>query len=224
MTPMEECAELPNAQIITAEGTRAYYVESGSSTKLAVSYHGNGERACDSAYLVNWLIQHGYNVLAVEFSGYAGDRSQKPSVKLLLRDTEHIDAWIKKENFSDLLIIGRSIGTGFASYHASLTSPQKLLLISSFDTLAQITKTHYPVYPITFLLKTDLDNAANASFGKEILMIHGTEDVIIPIERGRALFEKLPQQKKTFVSIPGYAHNDVLDSPESWSAIASFVK
>jgi alpha-beta hydrolase superfamily lysophospholipase len=221
---MEECSELPNAQIITTEGTRAYYIESGSSTKLAVTYHGNGERACDSAEFVNWLTQHEYNVLVVEFSGYASDRSRKPSVELLLRDTEHIAVWVKERNFSDLLIVGRSIGAGFASYHASLASPQKLLLISPFDTLSQTTKAHYPVYPTSLLLKTELDNIANAAFGKEILIIHGTEDVIIPFERGKALYEKLPQEKKTFLPIPGHAHNDVLDTAESWSAIASFLK
>ncbi|OGZ11082.1 MAG: hypothetical protein A2942_02495 [Candidatus Lloydbacteria bacterium RIFCSPLOWO2_01_FULL_50_20] len=224
MTPMEECAELPNARIIAAEGTRAYVIESGSSTKLAVIYHGNAERACDSVYLVHWLTLYGYNVLAVEYSGYAGDQSKKPSVELLLRDTEHMNAWAKKKEYTELLIIGRSIGTGFASYHAALASPQKLLLISPFDTLSRVAQGHYPVYPVSPLLKIELDNIANASLAKEVLLIHGTEDEIIPIERGRSLFDQLPQAEKSFITISGHAHDDVLGTAESWSAIRSFLQ
>src|SRR3989338_5422088 len=223
-TPMEECADLPDAKVISADGTRAYYIESASSTKLGVIYHGNAERAYDSAYLVNWLTHYGYNVLAVEYSGYASDDSQKPSVKLLLRDTEHIDAWVKEKNFSELLIIGRSIGVGFASYHTSLSSPERLVLISPFDTLSGLAKTHYPVYPISLLLRTELDNVTNAAFAKEVLLIHGADDSEIPIERGRVLFEKLPQKQKTFVTVEGFGHNDVLGTEESWSALTAFLQ
>jgi alpha-beta hydrolase superfamily lysophospholipase len=221
---MEDCAEIPNAKIIIAEGTRAYYVQAGTSTKIAVTYHGNGERACDSAYLVNWFVQHGYNVLAVEYAGYAGDLSQKPSVELLLRDTEHMNAWVEKGGYSHMIILGRSIGTGFASYHASLASPKKLILISPFDTLSRLAWGHFPVYPASLFLKTELNNVTNASFAKHILIIHGADDVVVPFARGKSLFEKLPQEKKTFISIEGVAHNDVLDTGKSWSAIKSFVE
>ena len=141
-----------------------------------------------------------------------------------MRDTEHIAAWIKEKNFSNLLIIGRSIGAGFASYHASLASPDKLLLISPFDTLSSLASGHYPAYPIALMLKTELDNVVNASFAKKILVIHGTEDEVIPFKRGRSLFEQLPQKDKSFLPIEGYGHNDVLGTKESWSAITAFVE
>jgi len=224
MIPMEECTDLPNAEIVAQEGTRAYYIESGTSTKLAVIYHGNAERACDSGYLANWLPQYGYSVLAVEYAGYAGDRSQKPSVALLLRDVEHMNALIKEKNYSELLIIGRSIGAGFAAYHASLASPQKLLLISPFDSLSQLASEHYPLYPMSLMLKTELDNVANASSAEEVLIIHGVKDDVIPIARGESLYKKLPQKEKSFVIIPGSGHDDVLGTKESWSAIHSFLK
>jgi len=223
LTPMEDCAELPNATIVNMEDTRAYYQESGTSTKIAVAYHGNGERACDSAYLVQWLVEHKYNVLAVEYAGYAGDL-RKPGVDLLLHDVEHVDSWLKAKDFSEVLIIGRSIGTGFASHHASLTHPDKLLLISPFDTLSHVAQGHYTVYPASLMLKTELDNVTKAAFAQKVFIIHGTEDVIIPFERGKALFEKLPQKQKTFVAIPGHAHNDVLDAPQSWNEIKSFLE
>lgn len=224
VTPMEKCAEFPDAEIVVAQGTRAYHLKAGSSTKMAVIYHGNAERACDSAYLAVWLTHYGYDILAVEYAGYSGDTARKPSVRLLMRDTEHISAWVKEKGYSELLIIGRSIGAGFASYHASLASPQKLLLISPFDKLSQLAKAHYPIYPISLLLKTELDNIENAAYANEVLIIHGAVDDVIPIGRGRTLFDNLPQEKKAFISVEGVGHNDVLGTDESWSAMVSFMQ
>lgn len=223
MGAMSACPSIPHKQIITMEGTRAYYLVSGTSTKLAVLYHGNGESACDSTFLAHWLTRVGYNVLLVEYAGYAGDVAHKPSVQLILRDVLHADTWIKQGNYSETVVIGRSIGTGFASAHAALAPGSKLILISPFDSLSRVAQGHYKMYPAGLLLKADLDNIRNASFAKEILIIHGTEDVIIPIERGKSLFEQLPQEHKKFVLIQGYAHNDVLDATESWSEILSFL-
>lgn len=221
-TPTEECDDLSHGEIVSMEGTQAYYVRSAGRS-LAIIYHGNAERACDEAALADWVTQYGYDVLVVEYSGYAGDTSRKPSVGLLLRDVEHVNEWVRKKNFSRLLIIGRSIGTGFASYHAALASPEKLLLIAPFDSLSSVARSYYPIYPVSLMLKTELDNVATASFAKTVLIIHGTEDTVIPIEHGRVLFEKLPQKKKTFVPIRGYGHDDALGTPESWSAMRSFL-
>ena len=221
---MEGCDELADAEIIFMEGTRAYFLHVASSTKLAVSYHGNGESACDSAFLVRWLASQGYSVLGVEYAGYSGDSTHSPTVALLLDDVRHVDAWVKTQNPTELLIVGRSVGTGFASYHSSLSAPDKLLLISPFDTLAKVAKGHFPVYPAQLILKTDLDNVAHATSAKRVLVIHGTEDVVIPFARGKALFEALPQKDKTFFSAEGFAHNDLLDFLEVWGAIEEFLK
>lgn len=219
---MEECADLTDAVIVQMDDTRAYYLALSSSTNVAIIYHGNGENACDSADLLHWLAQRGYNVLAVEYGGYAGD-SANPTVELLLRDVENVEKWRKEKNFTRTVIIGRSIGTGFASYHARLSNPEKLILIAPFDKLSLVTATHFPIYPTSLMIKTEMDNITNAAFSKEVLVIHGTDDVVIPFTSGKSLYEQLPQ-KKSFVAIPNHAHNDVLNTKDSWSAIELFLR
>lgn len=220
---MEYCPELPDAEIVTIVGTRAYFLTSGSSTKLAVMYHGNGESACDSAHFSRFLTMRGWNVLSVEYAGYAGD-PVKPSVALLLRDVENVDTWVRAQQYSEVLIVGRSVGSGFASHHALLASPDKLLLISPFDSLARVASDHFPMYPVRYLLKRDLDNVPGASLAKQAFIIHGTADAIVPFERGKSLFDRLPQKEKIFFSAEGHGHNDVLDSPEAWGAIEEFLE
>ncbi len=223
-TAMEHCPELSDAEIISAEGTRAYLLRSGTSTGIAITYHGNADTACNSAFLMRWLAAQGFNVLSVEYAGYAGDTMQKPSVDALLRDVVHIVRWVDAGQYSEVLVVGSSVGTGFAAHHALLAPPDMLLLISPFDSLIRLAQFHFPVYPASLMLKTDLHNALGASAAKRVLIVHGTEDRIIPIEIGQSLFDQLPQSDKKFFSAVGYEHNDVLGAPEVWVAIEEFLE
>lgn len=220
---MDNCGELSDAQIITMDDTRAYLLLSGTSTRIAVFYHGNGGSACDEFFMTKWLASRGFNVLNVEYAGYAGDTA-KPSVSLILEDVVHVVRWVEAGHYSEVLIVGRSIGSGFASAHALLAPPERLLLISPYDSLHQVAQGHFPVYPAKLLMKTDLENIAGASSAKRVLVIHGTKDVIIPIERGKSLYDQLPQQNKKFISAEGYEHNDVLDDQARWSEIDAFLE
>ena len=220
---MENCPELSDAQIIAMEGTRAYLLQSGTSTRIAVMYHGNGGSACDEFFTTRWLASRGFNVLNVEYAGYAGDTA-KPSVDLILEDVAHVVRWVDAGHYSEVLIVGRSVGSGFASAHAMLAPPERLLLISPYDSLSQVAQGHFPVYPAKLLMKTNLENVVGASTAKRVLVIHGTKDVIIPFERGKSLFDQLSQQDKKFIPATGYGHNDVLDDQAMWSEIDGFLE
>jgi fermentation-respiration switch protein FrsA (DUF1100 family) len=40
------------------------------------------------------------------------------------------------------------------------------------------------------------------------MILHGTEDEIVPVEMGKQLFELAPEPKR-FYEIPGACHNDI---------------
>ena len=46
------------------------------------------------------------------------------------------------------------------------------------------------------------------------LVVHGTDDLIIPVENGRMLAERLPNV--TYVELPGRGHNLMLEDPETF--------
>jgi fermentation-respiration switch protein FrsA (DUF1100 family) len=57
------------------------------------------------------------------------------------------------------------------------------------------------------------------------LIIHGTEDCIIPLRDAEALFDALPDADKTIVRIPEAGHNDLLLTgfKEYFEALKKFV-
>lgn len=221
-TPIEECEAFANLEIVDMGGTRGYYAALGTSSPLAVVYHGNAGRACDRAFYLPMLASAGYAALFVEYTGYSGDGKQ-PRVSELLRDVERVHAWVTARQPPHLAVIGESIGSGPASYHAALAMPEKLVLVAPFDTLARAAREHYPLYPATLLLKTHMDNTRWAARARAILIVHGTADELIPYRRARALFDALPDGRKTIFPLEQLDHNGVFGNGRALIAIRTFL-
>ncbi|MFL5931440.1 MAG: alpha/beta fold hydrolase [Gaiellaceae bacterium] len=51
------------------------------------------------------------------------------------------------------------------------------------------------------------------------LVIHGSEDVIVPVENGRMLAERIPGAR--YVELPGRGHNLPLEEPETFAALVN---
>lgn len=222
-TSFTDCAMLAGVTQIEESGTRGYFFQNGTSTKLAVLYHGNAGRACDRNYYRIAFEQAGYSWLIVEYGGFSGD-GKKASVASLLRDTEHVVQWVNKSNFSYVAVVGESIGSGPASYHASLAPVEKLVLITPFAKVADVARKYLPVYPIALMLHNDFDSGNWAAHAKQVLVIHGTGDTIIPFSCGKALFDVLPQKQKEFLILPGIDHNDAPALGQTQDAMMYFLQ
>ena len=221
------CPAFADAEKVDMDGTRAYYKHAGE--RIAVVYHGNAGSACDRDYLKSYFEKAGYSYLFVEYAGYGGD-GEKPSKKLLLKDAENVISFLKAKNYTETILFTESIGAGVASYHVSLLSPNKILFIAPFDSLASMAKSHFPfsLYPMRLLAKFSKENYDNIpllqQYKGELMIIHGTKDRIIPIKYGKALFDKVSTQDKKFIAIKDAGHNDIYNFDELRSAIVDFLK
>lgn len=222
-TPFQDCDWFAGVSQVDAAGTRGYFFKNGTSTKLAVLYHGNAGRACDRGYYRTALEHAGYSWLFVEYSGYAGD-GQKPNTASVLRDAVHVVSWIEQQKFTSVAVIGESIGSGPASYHASLAVVEKLILVTPFTDIASVARSYLPMYPMRFMVRNDFNNGAWAAQAKNVLIIHGTADTIIPFFFGKALFDALPQEHKELFALSGTDHNDTPALFESQNAIMRFLR
>ena len=58
-----------------------------------------------------------------------------------------------------------------------------------------------------------------------LLVIHGENDTLLPIQHGKAIFDASPSEQKIFVGIAGAGHNDLLRKQELYfQAVARFVR
>lgn len=215
------CKYFKEAEKVNHLGTRMYVKD--TDKPIVVLYHGNAGSACDRFFYANMFTQAGYGYIVVEYTGYGND-SKKPSHDKIKNDVKNVLTYINENQLSRITIVGESIGTGVASYHSSLQSPDKLLLISPFSNLVDIAKSRFWFYPTSILVDNAFDNVSKLSrYQNPITIIHGSNDRVIPYKLGQKLYESIKAQK-TFITIAGAGHNDLFIYPEIYITIENFLK
>jgi hypothetical protein len=168
--------------------------------------HGNGGQASDRAYGLA-SFSPADSVFVLEYPGY-GDRKGTPSVESI--DEAAKDAYLRLRATYPTVpvcVVGESIGTGPASYLATLDpAPAKVVLIVPFDKLSLVAKDHFPGWIVLLLMRDDWDNVGSLSHYRGPIDIFGAaSDTVIPVAHARALAAATPSAR--FVLISG-GHND----------------
>ncbi|MFW6230579.1 MAG: alpha/beta hydrolase [Nanoarchaeota archaeon] len=207
-----ECNAFEGFEKINPEDTRAYYRQ-GESEHIIIHYHGNAGSACDRSYMIPILDVSDASLLFVEYSGYAGD-DQKPSEELILDDARHIHRFVQESGYKDITVYGESLGSGPASFHASLGGIDDLILVTPFTSLTDAAQELYPLYPASVLVHERYDNIGwLGDYQGRILIIHGEEDQVISPALSQKLYASIPSDDKEYALIEGKGHNELLLSP-----------
>ena len=218
----ESCSGFSDYEKINHNGTRFYYKHNEGSESVIVYYHGNAGSACDRSMLKSFFESFNSSVIFVEYAGYSND-VQSPSKELILRDVDNVDDYVR-ESFDKVLVFGLSIGSGVASYQASLGNVDSLIAVNSFSRLSRVAQSKYPIYPAFILLSEEYDNAEwLRGFQGEILLVHGDKDKIIPYRFSKELFDEIDCEKKEYILIEGRNHNNIWGSAEFRNKIAGFI-
>lgn len=216
-TPTTQC-ETPGTIIETEDGVRGYYLPQPEATTLVVLYHGNAGRACQRHFYTGPVHEAGHSLFLVEYPGY-GETEQRPRTDLLLKHTYGVAEHLDTLPYESITLIGESIGSGFASYHATHQSVDHLLLISPLDTLSRRAQRAIPIYPVRLMLRTDLLISEWSSTAPHTTIILAERDEVIPTSHSRAVYEALPSEHRDLIIIEGAGHNTLYSHPDFPRAI-----
>jgi pimeloyl-ACP methyl ester carboxylesterase len=214
------CPALASAEQVNASGTRMYVNQ--DSAPVIVLYHGNAGSACDRAWYAMQIEAAGYGYAIVEYAGYSNDPRQTTH-DLIKQDVRNVIAYFTETNHPVVGIIGESIGSGPASYHASIAPPAQLLLITPFTSLKDVAQDRFWFYPAGLLVDNAFDTVAKlAAYEGTVTIIHGTDDTVIPFRFGQAVYNSIATEK-TLIAVDGADHNNLLGYPETQAAITQFL-
>lgn len=193
-----------------------------SDTKQVILYFGgNGEEV---SYNIPYFRRAFHSsFLLVNYRGY-GDSSGKPSENNMFADALRIyDEIANRLPDHNIVVIGRSVGSGVATYLASQRPCHKLALVTPFDSMQSVAQSQFPIFPMSILLKHKF---RSDSYVKELsaptLVIGASEDNIIPRKHTEKLiscFATPPQQ----VWIEGADHNSISMYRSYWQPLADFI-
>ena len=226
MPPAPSYSESDPAVVLletTKEETIAAFHYPADQGKPTVLYsHGNAEDAGHSQELYREWRNLGWGVLAYDYPGYgqsSGRPSESSSERAILASWKFLRQE-KKLSSTEIIVVGRSVGSGPSVWLAAREQPAALVLISPFtSTYAIYSPAQYTLPGNRF---PNLKRIRQSDV--PLLVIHGESDRIIPTSHGRTLYEASPAAHKRFLGIPGAGHNDLFyrAGPEVIEAIRQF--
>ena len=130
------------------------------------------------------------NLLAVEYPGY-GIYEDKggPSEEKIYRDAELVYNFVlcmTSLREKDIILLGRSLGSGPATYISSKFEPGGLILMSPYTSIKSVATNK--VGFLSFLLAQQFDNLSRMDkVTCPTFIVHGQKDRLIPIDHAYAL-------------------------------------
>jgi len=159
----------------------------------------------------------------VNYRGFGGSTG-KPSESGLLSDALVVYDQIKPSHQS-ISIAGRSLGSGVAVYLAANREITKTVLVTPYDSVLNVGKGRYPIFPIKLLLKDDYDSAARAEkVTSPVLVIAAEYDQVVPVSHAEKLVNRFPAEQVEYKVIERADHNNLSDTHEYYEYFTTFLK
>ncbi len=171
--------------------------------------HGNARGLNSWGLEAANLTRFGYNVLMPDYRGY-GKSSGRANEANMHSDCLFIYNELKKiVPEKDIILYGRSLGSGVATCLATKVNPSYLILETPFKSITQLAQKAIKIFPVSLLLKTQFRNDLHIpNINCPVHIFHGTADELIPYKFA-VEFSKLAPGKDNFTTIPGATHNNL---------------
>lgn len=200
-----------NISFQTSDGLKlsGWFIPKEDSRGVLLFSHGNAGNMGHRLESIRIFNRLGLEVFIFDYRGY-GESEGKPTEEGTYRDVEAAWKYLVEERGIEpdkIIVFGRSLGGGVASWLASRHTPGALILESTFTSLPDIAASQYWFMPIRLLMRIKYDTAERiGDVNCPVLIIHSPDDDQIPYSHGRKLFE-LASEPKEFLEISG-THNE----------------
>ncbi|MDE5445281.1 alpha/beta fold hydrolase [Bradyrhizobium sp. CSA207] len=199
--------------LTSSDGERVivWHAPAKPGRSVVLYFHGNGDSLAGLVGRFKAITADGTGLVALSYRGYAGS-SGAPSEQGLLLDAAAAYAFTSARYAAERIIVwGFSLGTGVAVAAASEHPVGKLILEAPYTSAVDLAASLYRFVPVRLLMRDPFRSDERvARVTVPLLVMHGTNDLVISIVFGERLFA-LAHEPKQFVRFAGGGH-DNLDS------------
>lgn len=175
---------------------------------IVLFYHGNMENVEHYKKYPAFFLRNQYELWMIDYPGFGkttGSRSEKIMEKQAVM---MYDMALKETGTNSIIIYGKSIGTGVASFVASNRNCRQLILETPYYSIPSLAGHYFPIYPVRFLLKYSFPiHDYLKRVRSPITIIHGTRDEVVPYKQSSML--KQERQNINLVTIEKGRHNNL---------------
>ena len=216
MTPDAKAIAIPaNGSILHG------WVVNPGRPDAVIYFGGKGERVERDADFFHRTLPE-CSVYLVPYRGY-GPNAGKPTEVGLFADAL-VEYAFAHADHAHVSLIGRSLGTGVATYVASRRDIEKLVLVTPYDSILNVARGRYPMFPVSLLLADRYESWRYADAVRApVLVLLAEHDHAVPRSNSDALIGSF-HPSLTVVVIPHSDHNNLSNSPLYASSMTDFMR
>ena len=212
-TPAHDAAavlEVPNARLRLS--TREF-----DGPKALVYFGGNAEDVASTLPELATAFPD-RAIYALHYRGYSGSSGQP--AEAAMRNDARVLFDMVHERHSDVMAVGRSLGSSLAIQVAAEGPVSRLVLIAPFESILTIASRVAPFLPMRLLLRDPWQSWRYAPrVTCPTLILAASHDEIVPMSDTTKLFEAFRSGVATLRVIDGTDHNSVSGPVEFWKAL-----
>ena len=183
----------------------------GCTAPVLLYLHGARWDVRGSASRIRRMQALGFSVLAIDYRGFGKSSPGLPSEAMALEDARAGWDWLARQHpGTPRFIFGHSLGGGVAVQLADQVRDQRgLILEGTFTSIPDVARSmKWGWLPVGPLITQRFDSQARiAHVGSPVLVVHGSDDRLVPPALGRQLFDAAAEPK-AFVLVEGGSHHN----------------
>jgi pimeloyl-ACP methyl ester carboxylesterase len=229
-TGQRDMLYFPTAEVGAAAAQDMRFESGGESLKVwhypretdrAVLYFGgNAEDVSRSVATLRTAFPDAA-LYALNYRGYGGSTGE-PGEQAFYADALALFD-IAHRDHASVAVVGRSIGSGVATYLASQRDVDRLVLVTPFDSMLNVVRERYWMFPIALLLRDVYDSAARADdIDAPVLMLLAEQDSVVPFERSMELLRAFDRDDIEAFVLRGTDHNSIGGSADYLRLLRDF--
>ena len=181
---------------------------------LILYFHGNSRSIKGWGKYAKDFYRYGYDVVLVDYRGFGKSTGKRGESEMLLDMQKVYEQLQLQYTQRDIIVYGRSLGSGFATKIACDNTPRYLILDAPYYNFQRAVQRFLPILPMRYLLRYRLQTDKwIRKVNCHTYILHGTRDWLIPIRQSEDL-QNINPRKITLIRIHGGGHNNLPSFPE----------
>jgi len=201
------------------------FTHTGADTARGVVlyFHGNKENISRYAPYATDFTPHGYEVWMIDYPGYGKSTGKFSEEDLYAYALVLYKLARSRWRPDQIIIYGKSLGTGVAAELADVRDCQRLILECPYYSMTSLVRHYLPLWPVGSMMHYKFPTYEHLpKVTAPITIFHGTSDGVVPYSNASRL-KPLLKKGDEFITIEGGGHNDLADHQEFKSRILSFL-
>ena len=188
------------------DGPRAVVYFGGKSEDVSLNVPALGEAFPDTA------------IYALHYRGFGGSAGT-PDEAGLVADALALFDTVRRRH-PDIIVVGRSLGSGVAIQVAAQRRARRLVLVTPYDSIADVAARHFPAFPARWILQDRyLSWHVAPHIRTPTTVITAEHDAVIPLSHTERLLAHFQPGVAHAVMLAGEDHGSFLHKPAYFEAL-----